>query len=413
MYFVLDDNRLYRRTDPPLKLPPAPKKKSKQKKAKAGIRASKRRKTSEVNNDVKEEEEDEEAVVSGGASQQDDDGFGGRKWECLAINLPEYQNFLASIAKSKDPNEKFLHKRLTSDVMPLIEKLQEAQERKAKQREKELINMEKMASAKRSSRLAGKQERERQEQEAKEAEKKRLADLAAAHKEQEKQRQMEQARESRMMTREQRIKDREYKRLLHEEELARMAEEQKKVEAGEARGSERHLKLEMDRRKKEMEELAQEDEWVFDCSGCGVYGTNIVSCQNLSQLSPMLILSRMTVLIALLARGATSGSTVNAWVSLKQRQSATTFTSSAVTASVERKMQQNLRFHRSNFVSHRLRLLLHKRMGKQTFRRSVRLVMTWSPLLPRRGCSTSLSRLSLVRLLKLHKRRTPTATAPP
>lgn len=79
------------------------------------------------------------------------------------------------------------------------------------------------------------------------------------------------------MTREQRLKEREYKRILHEEELANLSEDSKKLESGEARMSERHLKAEMAKRKRELEILAQEDEWVFDCSVCGVYGDNLVN----------------------------------------------------------------------------------------------------------------------------------------
>lgn len=139
------------------------------------------------------------------------------------------------------------------------------------------MNMEKLATAKRSSRLEAKMERERQEREAAEAEHKRKADLIAAKHNEDKQKKMEEARESRMMTREQRIKDREYKRILHEEELANLSEENKKVEAGEARLSERHLKTEMEKKKKELAALAEDDEWFFDCSKCGVHGTNLVS----------------------------------------------------------------------------------------------------------------------------------------
>lgn len=90
---------------------------------------------------------------------------------------------------------------------------------------------------------------------------------------------MEAERQHRIMTREQRIREREQKRLLHEAELARMEEEKKKLESGESRMSERHLKVEMEKRKKSLEELAQEDLWFFDCSGCGVHGANLVRTQ--------------------------------------------------------------------------------------------------------------------------------------
>lgn len=79
-----------------------------------------------------------------------------------------------------------------------------------------------------------------------------------------------------MLTREQRLKDREVKRILHEEELKRLEENSKNAEQGEGRMSERNLKLEMERRQKELDKLAEEeDEWIFDCSVCGMHGENL------------------------------------------------------------------------------------------------------------------------------------------
>ena len=207
----------------------------------------------------------------------EDDGFGGRKWECVAISLGQYQDFLASIQKSRDPEEKALYKRITETVLPEIEKSEASQLRKKQKQERELLNMQKLATAKRSSRLEAKFEREKQEQDAAEAERKRREELAAAKRDQEKQKSMEEARESRMMTREQRLKEREYKRILHEEELANLSEENKRIEAGESQRSERHLKAEMEKKKKDLAALEEEEEWVFDCAKCGIHGTNIVS----------------------------------------------------------------------------------------------------------------------------------------
>lgn len=284
-YFVLDDNRLYRRTDPPLPPPPKAKPKANSLKAQAARRrASKRRRIEDSSTPEVKEENDK--TLANGADQvcleavpQNYDTFGRFKWELVAITVSQYQDFIASL-KTRDPDEKELRQDLQEHVIPWVEKAEESQRRKIERKERELLNLQKLAGAKRSSRLADKQDRERQEREAAEAERKRIADLAAAHKEQERQRKMEEDRQSRMMTREQRIKDREYKRLLHEEELAKIEEEAKKVEAGEARGSERHLKAQMEKRKKDLEDLSAEEDWVFDCSGCGIYGKNVV-CINL------------------------------------------------------------------------------------------------------------------------------------
>ncbi|KAK4697478.1 hypothetical protein P7C71_g603, partial [Lecanoromycetidae sp. Uapishka_2] len=274
-YIVLDDNRLYRRTEPPP--PPAPKAKPKSnsKKGKAAARASKRRKTLDPEDSANDADVDAPEAEIGAAESKEDDGLGGRKWACIAVTLGQYQEFLTSIQNSRDPDEKYLHKRIIDEVLPIIEKAEESQVRKKQKQERELMNIQKLATAKRSSRLEAKMEREREEREAAEAEQKRKADLIAAKQDQEKQKKMEEARESRMMTREQRIKDREYKRLLHEEELANLSEENKKVEAGEAKKSERHLKTEMEKKKAELAALREDDEWIFDCAKCGKHGTNL------------------------------------------------------------------------------------------------------------------------------------------
>src|SRR6266536_2667110 len=109
-YIVLDDNRLYRRTDPPPPPPPAAKPKKNSKKAKAALRASKRRKISEP-----AESEAEQAEETTGGDQgnvEEDDRFRGMTWECLAVTLDEMNAFIASIEKSKDPDEKVLRKRI-------------------------------------------------------------------------------------------------------------------------------------------------------------------------------------------------------------------------------------------------------------------------------------------------------------
>lgn len=274
--------------------------KAKTKKGKAAARASRRKKTIESEESANDADNDTPAEDGDAVPNEENDDFGGRKWECIAITLGQYQEFLESIQKSRDPDEKDLYRRVREKVLPVIEKAEESQLRKKQKQERELVNMQKLATAKRSSRLEAKMERERQEQEVAEAERKRKADLAAAKQNQEKQKRMEEDRESRMMTREQRLKEREYKRILQEEELANLSEENKKVEAGEAKKSERHLKTEIEKRKKELAALAEDDEWFFDCSKCGVHGTNLVSdkIQTLTLKMLTLRLPRTTALTA-------------------------------------------------------------------------------------------------------------------
>jgi len=120
-----------------------------------------------------------------------DDGLGGAKWVCIAVSHEEYKAFLETIQKSRDPDEKVLYKRITSDVLPIIEKRAEAQERKAAARRREMENIEKLATAKRSSRISARVEKQKEVQDAEEADRKKRSDLIMAKREQEKQSNLE------------------------------------------------------------------------------------------------------------------------------------------------------------------------------------------------------------------------------
>lgn len=267
-YYVLDDNRLYRLTYPPIP-PPKSQPKSKSRSARAS-RASKRKRASGAAADG---DSDEANVYANDDTEKDP--MEGMKWECIAVTMSEYQGFLDTIRKTRDPDEKILRDRLIEQVLPVIEKEEESQQRKLVKREKELFNLELLAGAKRSSRIAGRAEKERHEREAEEAVRKEQAELAAARKEEAKQKKQEQERESRVMSREDRIKERERKRIEHEAELERITEEQKKFERGESRMSERNLKAELEKQRKNLKDLSQDDQWIFDCSGCRVHGENL------------------------------------------------------------------------------------------------------------------------------------------
>lgn len=303
-YFVLDDNRLYRRTDEPIPPPPPkpkakPKAKPTPKKVKSrGTRASKRRKIEETSDEEIEEVKEEDAGDNGdgedvkmtnGAHMEIEEeagyGFTGKTWECIAVTLDDYNDFLATIFRTRDPNERHLRKAIEEDVIPVIE---ERAERLRNQKLKELRDLEvqaQLATAKRSGRLAEKQEREKVEKEQREAEEKKRADLQEAHAEEERLRRIEEGHESRRQTREQRLKEREMKRILHEEQLARLEEDATRAssqdplsesnhESGK-RISNRQNKSERERHKKELERLAEdEDDWYFDCVKCHKHGNN-------------------------------------------------------------------------------------------------------------------------------------------
>jgi hypothetical protein len=137
------------------------------------------------------EEQDITEVDNNKDDPTEDDGFGGMKWECIAVTHDDYSIFLESLRKSRDPNEKALVKRINEQIMPILEKRVEAQRQKVLKKQRELENLQKMATAKRSSRLAGKAEQRKAEEDALEAERRRKAELDMARKEQQKQSKME------------------------------------------------------------------------------------------------------------------------------------------------------------------------------------------------------------------------------
>lgn len=245
------------------------KRKASARKRRAGVRSSKRRKVVDTPDETDGQEDETDAVQSASNCNRD------YEWECVAITLNDYNTFIDSLKKSKDLNEQALYERLVEDVLPVIEKVEELQQKKALRREKELIALEKLATAKRSSRIASKQDRIRQEQQAAEEAKRQEAERIAEQKAKEKAQKIEKERQYRLMTREQRLKDREEKRKQQEEELVRLTEKAKLAEEGEARLSRRNFNAELEKRQKGLENLEVED-WTFDCSGCGIHGENLV-----------------------------------------------------------------------------------------------------------------------------------------
>ncbi|EFR01615.1 hypothetical protein MGYG_04618 [Nannizzia gypsea CBS 118893] len=267
-YYVLDDNRLYRRIEPQIPPERPVKRKANSRKGRAGVRASKRRKVLDTPDETDGQEDEADATPSASKGNRD------YEWECVAITLNDYNIFIDSLKKSKDLNEQALHERLVEDVLPVIEKVEELQQKKALRREKELVALEKLATAKRSSRIASKQDRIRQEQQAAEEAKQRETERIAEQKAKEKAQKIEKERQYRLMTREQRLKDREEKRKQQEEELVRLTEKAKLADEGEARLSRRNFNAELEKRQKGLEKLEVED-WTFDCSGCGIHGENL------------------------------------------------------------------------------------------------------------------------------------------
>lgn len=211
------------------------------------------------------------------------------KWECVAVTLDEVRQLLSTI-QTKDENETILRDQIEGHLVPILEKQEESRQRKQLQREKELLSLEKMAHAKRSSRIAHKIEQHKVEEQTREEERKRREQEEAARKAEQKLAKMERERDSRLISRERRLKERESRRLQHEEELAQLSEDSKSLGVGAGDGasagrmSERRIQAEIERRQQALKEIEdEEDDWMFDCV-CGVHGqiddgTHSVACE--------------------------------------------------------------------------------------------------------------------------------------
>jgi hypothetical protein len=271
-------------TEPPSRPAPAVTPKKNSKKAKAAARASKRRRISSAVASDTGDGGDEDSEDGQNAAPPEDDGLGGMQWECVAVTLDEVRVLLQWMEKTKDPDEKILRDQLQDHLVPILERQEESRKRKQLQREKELLALEKMAHAKRSSRLAHKIEHQKAEEQAREEERKRREEEAVARKEEQKRLKLEREREHRTASREQRLKEREVRRLQHEEELAHLSEDSRQLSSGDGRLSGRRLQAEIEKNKQALKEIEEEeDDWIFDCS-CGLYGqvddgTHSVACE--------------------------------------------------------------------------------------------------------------------------------------
>ncbi|PTB39749.1 hypothetical protein M441DRAFT_48880 [Trichoderma asperellum CBS 433.97] len=264
IYYVLDDNRVYRLSEAPPSRKP-----SKPKPNRGSRRPGKRRRVSESIDDTASSFED--SIKDDPEADLEDNYLGGMAWECVAVTLAEVQGLVNSMASSRDENEKVLRRQLRDHLLPILEKQEEDRIRRELRREKELQVLAKMANAKRSSRIAMKAEqRQKEEQERLETEHLREAE-AIQRREERKQEKIQRELEMRLASREERLKKREERRTTHDENDAQVSVGdgddtvvaagvflQHQIQVGEGSGGVKNMQDE-------------EEGWVFDCS-CGLYG---------------------------------------------------------------------------------------------------------------------------------------------
>ncbi|KAA8908483.1 hypothetical protein FN846DRAFT_945361 [Sphaerosporella brunnea] len=239
-YYILDDNRLYKRTPWVFE----------SKKAKAAKRTGKATKRRRVSSEPPEDASDETKTPGG-------------VWSCVCATLHDWTIFVNSIESSKDPDEKALCAYLKQDVMPVLNKVWVEME---KQRQLQAA----VANRKRSSRLDEKMARQREDEERAAAERREAKEVAASLKDKQENERKDKEREQRMKLREQRMKEREIQKL--QSSRATSATDDSST-SGTRRSSRRATVA------------AEKEEWAFDCI-CGVHGmnyedgTNIIACDS-------------------------------------------------------------------------------------------------------------------------------------
>ncbi|TQV96019.1 PHD finger domain-containing protein [Cordyceps javanica] len=264
-YYVLDDNRVYRSSEIP---EPSVRKPKKQKTYATNRRSYRGQRASNIT------AAGEYYMAENGdpGSAHNKSCWGSMTWECVAVTLDDVRRLIDKFRATRDANEKILRKQLDVHLLPILEKQEESRKRKEAQHQRELLNLAKMANAKRSSRIAGKVEQQREEEKAKEQWVKAQKEHESQQRETRKQLKLEQERDLRISLRERRLEERAARRRLHEEELSQLSEGRSSGSHGQTRISDRQLQTEIDRNRRALKALEEEEEdWTFDCV-CGLHG---------------------------------------------------------------------------------------------------------------------------------------------
>lgn len=161
-YYMLDDNRLYKLTAAPEAVVAAPK---------VPKTAKKRRITVEPR-------DPNEKVLGNEVGE----------WSVVCISYEEWKEFTESFRRSKHPDEKAFHGHLTENLLPILEKEEEARQKKILDHKKKLELEAAVANRKRSSRVDARLAKQKEEEELaqrrrEEEERQRLAKLEKKKKE--------------------------------------------------------------------------------------------------------------------------------------------------------------------------------------------------------------------------------------
>ena len=268
IYYLLDDNRLYRKM--PEALPKSSARNSSKPMPQTNSPARKwaLRSSLDPEGDVKmkEEEDDDKHVV---------------EWECICMEYDDWVNFTNSLRRSKDADERAMHQHIVRNVIPKLEEDEDEREQERQARELLYQKEQLIASRKRSSRIIAKEQtaKEREERERAEMEA-RMTKMAATASRHELKR-IEKEREERARSREVRILEREKK--AQEQAVERQWRETHPngdivrltiPPLANNNSNQRHSHRHAERQKRHADAQQDTADWQFDCI-CGFWGINV------------------------------------------------------------------------------------------------------------------------------------------
>lgn len=142
MYYILDDNRLYRRDTvsaaSKLRVKPKPKSRKRTKLASP--------------EELEPKPPDSTKSVVG-------------NWKCVCVTLQQWEDFSTQLASSKHPDERALYRHVKEDILPHLRKENEERQQLFFEEQKERLRQEAVANRKRSSRVDARMIRKREEEE--------------------------------------------------------------------------------------------------------------------------------------------------------------------------------------------------------------------------------------------------------
>ncbi|KAK9455494.1 hypothetical protein V1511DRAFT_468457 [Dipodascopsis uninucleata] len=313
VYYLLDDNRLYSRYDPPEELKKSSKKKKRRSSAWSSgpTRRSKRRRTTdgslfddqEEQDDLSLQQDSQESILTRQAySSMDQDSV----WTCVCANYAEWTTFvkeLTAITKDKTKlSERDFLQFVKKEIMPVIESIEQERVKDEENKLKEIEKLRIYESRKRSSRIESLADRKKHEEEIIAERERKEQERQRQKAEHKKRLQLERERDVRLHNRDIRLESEARKREAAEakkaaSKAAKLAALQSKTidESTPARRSTRHVERQQREEKERLERqkqalqtqqsqqiisiAAQKDaksapqNWYFDCV-CGIYGDN-------------------------------------------------------------------------------------------------------------------------------------------